>query len=69
MPEPTKPCRSRNADGEACAKPRGHKSGLYRDHRGPSGREWTGGVRARAFAILADDGYMTEADYQTWGRL
>lgn len=64
-----KACRSHYKDGEACIKPRGHKSGLSRDHKGASGSEWTGGVKSPAFTITHDDGYMSEGDYQSWGRL
>lgn len=59
-------CRSVSADGRACDKPRGHKKPVHVDR---DGAEWNGGINTPAQKVYVDNGYMTEADYQTWGRL
>lgn len=68
-----KMCRSKSpepADNLArvpCAKPRGHKG---RRHSNPLlSRKWEGGINTTPVWEFIDDGYMTEADWMTWGRL
>jgi len=63
MTEAVKQCRSKSPDGNQCPKPRGHKK-----RHGESGREWTDGINKRAWWYKPDNGHMSEADYQTWGR-
>lgn len=77
---PFVPCRSKNAEDVPCIKKRGHK--LQR-HSDGLGGYWTGGIntppyvwdkeenkrRKAARDARAADDYMTEGDYQSWGRI
>jgi hypothetical protein len=67
------PCRSKGLDDQPCVKKRGH---LPMKHSDGKGNRWHGGINTPAVAPVTptphkyvDNGYMTEADYQTWGRL
>ncbi len=50
-----------------CVKPRPHKS---RFHSNPLvEKRWEGGINTTAHWEYIDDGYMSEGDWQSWGRL
>ena len=70
------PCRSHDEHDKPCVKKRGHKQAKHSDGEGGY---WIGGVNTKPVAVpknppprppeKPDDGYMTEGDYQSWGRL
>jgi hypothetical protein len=65
-------CRSTSPDNDACTKERGHKGqwhvGVQPGKRNVTLR-WCGGIKTQPFWERIDDGYMSEADLATWGRL
>jgi len=67
-----KSCRATGPEGEPCTRARGHKyndfaSNPEKLHLGRKG-VFKGGVKTLAFYVSPDDGYRSEADYQTWDR-
>lgn len=64
-------CRSVSPDDDVCTKPRAHKSNWHQGHtpgKASPTRRWEGGIRTPAKWEYIDDGHMTEADWDTWGR-
>jgi len=70
----TLPCRSKSPNDDPCIRARGHK-GKHRIAQpkwasvAPDRLQWEGGINTRPDWVMVDDGHMTEADYDTWGRL
>jgi hypothetical protein len=75
------PCRSKNTEDVQCIKKRGHTP---QRHSNGLGGYWTGGINTPPYpydkeankrsdaerkANYHDDGYMSEGDYQSWGRI
>lgn len=69
--EPAPLCRSTSPADDACMKPRGHKSNMhigFTPGKRSKTRRWQGGINTPARWEVLDDGHMTEADWDTWGR-
>lgn len=65
-------CRATSPDDDACVKVRGHKSHWHQGHqpgKRHATRRWEGGINTKPRWELVDDGYMTQADEDTWGRI
>ena len=76
---PRKECRSVDSEGTPCVKSRGHKAAKHSDGKGGY---WLAGINKPAVKVpksspdqfanakkYVDDGYMTEGDHQSWGRI
>lgn len=75
MADEKTPCRSISPEGKPCVRSRTKQ---HMKHSDGLGKYWEQGINHDAREVpknpaprveREDDGYMSEADYQSWGRL